>query len=144
MKHGNESFKVKEERFRYYDHPLKQGELPCPNSYREKSEFDMRNKKHIYSIGVSRDRMDPLFVDNVHKVSAKNHATPAPTQYKIKDTFDKGGVSYTMRAKMLRYGERDENFSAHYLSKQKKLPGPGYYAHPDTIGRNNNSTRFSN
>jgi hypothetical protein len=42
-----------------------------------------------------------------------------------------------MRAKMDRYGEKDEDFSKSYLDRQKNLPGPGSYGHPETIGIDN-------
>jgi len=49
-----------------------------------------------------------------------------------------------MRANFDRFGEKDENFSKSYLDRQKKLPGPGYYVHPETIGKTNLSTRYNN
>ena len=78
--------------------------------------------------------MNKLFVEDIIDFQKKNKNYPAPTSYEDKKTFSKEGASYSMRAKMVRYGEKDENFSPSYLDRQKKLPGPGYYAHPETVG----------
>jgi len=88
--------------------------------------------------------MNKMFVEDVLDFGKKNRRQPGPTTYEPIKTFSATGEMYTMRAKADRYGEKEENFSKNYLDRQKKLPGPGYYAHPDTIGKNNSSTRYNN
>jgi hypothetical protein len=78
--------------------------------------------------------MNKMFIDDIHTFQKKNKHFPAPTSYEPSKTFSKEGIHYSMRAKMIRYGERDENFSPNHLARQKKLPGPGFYKHPETLG----------
>ena len=40
-----------------------------------------------------------------------------------------------MRKKLYRYGNRVDKFDTYYYESQKKLPGPGYYQHPETVGK---------
>lgn len=39
-----------------------------------------------------------------------------------------------MRQKLYRHGTRVDKFDDYNYACEKKLPGPGYYAHPETIG----------
>jgi hypothetical protein len=86
--------------------------------------------------------MNKMFVEDIIDFQKKNKNYPAPNSYIEKKTFSKDGAQYSMRAKMIRYGEKDENFSPSYLDRQKKLPGPGYYAHPETVGSKNIASQF--
>ena len=48
-----------------------------------------------------------------------------------------------MRKKLYRYGNRVDKFDNYYYDSQKKLPGPGYYAHPESIGKSQISSVMS-
>ena len=48
-----------------------------------------------------------------------------------------------MRQKMNRYGSRVDKFDNYHYDKEKKLPGPGYYMHPETIGSRMMSSTFT-
>ena len=78
--------------------------------------------------------MNKLFVEDIIDFQKKNKHFPGPTSYTPSKTFSKEGVHYSIRQKMIRYGEKEENFSTNFLDRQKRLPGPGYYAHPETVG----------
>ena len=47
-----------------------------------------------------------------------------------------------MRQKLYRHGGRVDKFDNYNWDKEKKLPGPGYYAHPETIGSRMMSSTF--
>ena len=113
MRHGNESFKVKEGRFNYYDSKAKQGKLPGPGTNDHPSSF---TGKKEYSVGVSRSNMNPLFIDKINTFAGKNKNQPSPCSYRATSTITEG-VKYSMRPKQIRYGEKDENFSQNYLDR---------------------------
>lgn len=94
-------------------------------------------------MGTARSKMNPLFIDNIETFAGKNKNYPSPISYRAASTIT-DGVKYSMRPKQIRYGEKDENFSQNYLDRQKKLPGPGYYEHAQTVGLNNVSSRYEN
>jgi len=47
-----------------------------------------------------------------------------------------------MRKKMHRYGNRVDKFDDYNYDQERKLPGPGYYAHPETVGSKMMSSTF--
>ena len=47
-----------------------------------------------------------------------------------------------MRKRMDRYGTRSDKFDNHNWDMERKLPGPGYYLHPETIGTRMMSSTF--
>lgn len=47
-----------------------------------------------------------------------------------------------MRQKMKRYGNRVDKFDDYNYDQEKKLPGPGYYHHPETVGTRMMSSTF--
>lgn len=94
-------------------------------------------------MGMSRSNMNPLFVANIEKFAEKNKNYPSPISYRS-PTSTTDGYKFSMRPKQTRYGEKEENFSQNYLDRQRKLPGPGYYEHAQTVGLNHVSSRFKN
>ena len=61
--------------------------------------------------------MDKLFIDDVIDFAKKHKRQPGPFEYEPLKTFNGSGKMYTMRAKMDRYGEKDENYSKNYLER---------------------------
>lgn len=47
-----------------------------------------------------------------------------------------------MRKRLNRYGNRVDKFDNYYFDQEKKLPGPGNYAHPETVGTKMMSSTF--
>lgn len=47
-----------------------------------------------------------------------------------------------MSKRMKRYGTRVDKFDEHYYDQERKLPGPGFYMHPETIGTRMMSSTF--
>jgi hypothetical protein len=111
MRSGDESFRTKEGRFKYYSSHTKQTHH-TPASYDSPSSFQ---KKKEYSMGMSRSKMNPLFVDTIEGFAEKNKNYPSPISYQSKSTLE--GLKYSMRPKHLRYGEKEENFSQNYLDR---------------------------
>lgn len=120
--------------------------LPSPLSYetqpRTFSPEVSRSKG--WSVGLGRDVMQKIHIDRLNDEAHKKIASPSPGQYEKDRTFGKAGPHYSMRKKQKRYGGRVDKFDQYYFDAEKKLPGPGYYAHAETIGsRMMASTFFS-
>ena len=47
-----------------------------------------------------------------------------------------------MRKKLHRHGTRSDKFDEYNWDQERKLPGPGYYVHPETIGSRMMSSTF--
>ena len=47
-----------------------------------------------------------------------------------------------MRQRLNRYGGRVDRYDNHYFSSERKLPGPGSYIHPETVGTRMMSSTF--
>ena len=115
-------------RFSYYSSPNKAGKLPSPALYKIKDTFGKEAHKpnQQYSIGVGRDDMKKMFIEDINKKGDGN--LPGPGRYTAEKKFGDAGLNYSM-AKKLGADERA-------LDKSKKLPGPGYYEHPQITGMN--------
>ena len=69
--------------------------------------------------------MKRLFIEDIKKKGDSN--LPGPGRYMPDKNFGQAGLDYSM-AKKLGQDERA-------LDKSKKLPGPGYYEHPQITGK---------
>ena len=78
--------------------------------------------------------MNRLHIDRLQDEAKKKIASPSPGAYEKDRTFGKAGTHYTIRKRMNRYGSRVDKFDNYYFDQEKKLPGPGYYIHPETVG----------
>ena len=95
-----------------------------------------------WSVGLGRDNMQKLHIDRLNDEATKKIASPAPTSYEKDPTFGKQGIHFSMRKRMHRYGNRVDKFDNYNYECEKKLPGPGYYIHPETIGTRMMSSTF--
>merc|ERR1719272_2924316 len=82
-----------------------------------------------YSFGVGRENMKKQHVDKINKNVDGYTNVPGSGTYEYRHGF--GGsphnetTCFSMRKKL--------NMDELALVKSKKLPGPGFYAHPDTV-----------
>lgn len=65
----------------------------------------------------------------------KKEASPPPNRYEMPETFGKEGTKFSIRQRMTRYGLKYDGRDDYYYNMQKKLPGPGYYNAPETLGK---------
>ena len=123
---------------------MKHAVLPSANSYETQPRTFSPDvsRSNGWSMGLGRDNMLKLHIDRLNDEGVKKIASPSPTQYEKDPTFGKAGPHYTMRKKMHRYGNRVDKFDDYNYSCEKKLPGPGYYIHPETIGTRMMSSTF--
>lgn len=90
---------------------------------------DNKNKTASYTFGVGRENMRKIHVEKILLNTDGQTLVPGSGAYEHKSKF--GGSShndttcYSLRKKLY-----EEDLK---LSKDKKLPGPGYYAHPDIV-----------
>ena len=84
---------------------------------------------------MSRERIQKQHIERIIDEGSKKIASPSPTSYEKDPTFGKAGVHHSMRKKLHRYGNRVDKFDSYYYDSQKKLPGPGFYAHLESIGK---------
>ena len=113
-------------RFSYYASPEKAGKLPSPNQYRIQNTFGKESLKtnEEFSFGVGRDDMKKLFIEDIKKKGDGN--SPGPGRYSHEKKFGSPGTNYSMAARL--------DMDKKALDKSKKLPGPGYYQHPQVTG----------
>ena len=78
--------------------------------------------------------MNKLHIDRLQDEATKKIASPSPDSYEKDPTFGKQGIHFSMRKRMHRYGTRSDKFDTYNFECEKKLPGPGYYIHPETVG----------
>ena len=86
--------------------------------------------------------MNKIHIDKLDDEAHKKTATPSPAAYEKARTFGAAGTHYTMRKRMKRYGSRVDKFDQYYYDAEKKLPGPGYYQHAETVGTRMMSSTF--
>ena len=70
--------------------------------------------------------MKKMFIEDIKKHGDIN--LPGPGRYSHEKRFGSLGLTYSMAQRLY----KDELF----LSKSKKLPGPGFYEHPEVTGMN--------
>ena len=86
--------------------------------------------------------MQKNHIDRIQDEAGKKIASPSPDSYNKATTFGAAGTHYTMRKRMNRYGNRVDKFDDHYYNTERKLPGPGSYQHPETVGSAMMSSTF--
>lgn len=130
------AFGSHQKRFNYYNHSSKHGALPSPVTYttQPRTFSPDVSRSNGWSMGQGRGYMKKDHIDRVLDEADKKVAPPCPTSYEKTQTFGAQGLHYTMSKKMYRYGSRSDRCDPYYFDCEKKLPGPGYYAHPETIG----------
>ena len=94
----------------------------------------------VFSFGTSRDRMQKLGVDDVLDRADKHQNMPSPNTYTRTIDFKTKGPKYTMGPKQIKTGRRSDGCDDWHYSRQKNLPGPGYYHQPDLVGTKNSSS----
>lgn len=111
-------------RFSYYGSPGKY--KPSPFHYNLGHTFGTESRKtnEQYSFGVGRDNMKKVFIEDIKKHGDGNR--PGPGRYSHEKPFASVDLKYTMGSKLY-MGEKS-------LDKSKKLPGPGFYQHPEVTG----------
>ena len=92
------------------------------------------SRSHGKSFGVGRDKIQKIHIDKEIDSIKKKIASPAPTNYNAAETFGKEGTMYSIRNRLFRYGMRYDGRDDYYFATQKKLPGPGFYNQPETVG----------
>jgi hypothetical protein len=98
---------------------------------------DHKNKTQTYSFGVGRENMKKLYVEEILQNKNNIGRNPGAGQYEAKDGFGGGNdTQYSMRKRLY----MDELA----LNKSKKLPGPGFYQHPDIVSANVADSRVAN
>ena len=95
-----------------------------------------------WSLGLGRDNVQKKHVDAINDEAAKKIASPSPDSYEKKPTFSQEGTFYSMRKRLNRYGSRVDRYDSYYFDQERKLPGPGYYIHPETVGTRMMSSTF--
>lgn len=70
--------------------------------------------------------MNKIHVDDI-LLSKKNSAEVGPGRYEPSKTFGNNGLFYSMKMK--------DRYPELHLDKSKKLPGPGFYQHPEILGK---------
>lgn len=100
------------------------GKIESPNSV---DPLSTKMRTFSYSFGVSRSAMKKLHVDEILKKKDEN--LPGPDRYERSPNFGKDArtTSYTMGQKLNHFDQK--------LTKEKKLPGPGYYMAADLVGK---------
>ncbi len=138
------AFGSHEKRFNEYNSSVKNGVLPSPTSYKTQPRTFSPDvsRSNGWSMGVSRGQIQKLHIDKLQDAADKKISPPAPTSYEKTQTFGKAGTHFSMRKKMDRYGGRVDKFDNHNWDMERKLPGPGYYHHPETIGTRMMSSTF--
>ena len=93
-------------------------------------------------LGIGRGDMAKLHIDKLNDEASKKIASPCPGEYEKSQTFGAAGIHFSMRKKMKRYGNRVDKFDDYNYDCEKKLPGPGYYHHTETVGTRMMSSTF--
>ena len=129
-------FGSKENRFRNHNVSAKNGALPDPMSYTTQPRTFSPEvaKAKGWSLGLGRDNVQKKHIDRINDEASKKIASPSPDSYEKKPTFSQEGTFYSMRKRLNRYGSRVDRYDNYYFEAEKKLPGPGYYIHPETVG----------
>ena len=133
-----------ESRFRNHNTSVKNQKMPSPVSYETQPRTfspDVSRSKG-WSLGLGRDVVQKKHIDAINDEAGKKLASPSPDSYEKKTTFSKEGTFYSMRKRLNRYGSRVDRYDNHYFDQEKKLPGPGYYIHPETVGTRMMSSTF--
>ena len=138
------AFGTHDKRFQNYNVSPRATNLPSPNSYSTQPRTFSPEvaKSKGWSVGVGRDNMLKLHIDRLNDEATKKIASPSPGAYEKDPTFGKKGPHYSMRKRMNRYGSRVDKFDNYNFDQEKKLPGPGYYMHPETVGTQMMSSTF--
>ena len=123
-------------RFRNHNTSKKNEALPSPISYltQPRTFSPEVSRSNGWSLGLGRSDMKKNHVDRINDEADKKIASPSPDSYEKDPTFGKAGTFYSMRKKLIRHGGRVDRFDDYYFDCEKKLPGPGYYVHPETVG----------
>ena len=124
---GGRPFYHTSTRFSYYASPTKSGKLPSPFQYKLGDTFGARGKRpnQQYSFGVGRNNMKKVFIEDINKKG--DLSLPGPGRYSPDKGFQAYGVNYSMGSRL----PTDKQC----LEKSKKLPGPGFYQHPEVTGK---------
>ena len=91
--------------------------LAGPGQY---NVFDAFSDRSIYrsssrfTIGVGRENMKTMFVDEIQKEANKKRGNPSPQDYTLKQTFGKDGIHYSGKGRHKRYGTKMELGSPYY------------------------------
>ena len=138
------AFGTHSRRFAEFNLSPKAGALPSPMSYstQPRTFSPDVSRSNGWSMGLGREQMNKLHIDKLNDEATKKIASPSPGAYEKTRTFGKAGRHFSMRQKMNRYGNRVDKFDNYHYDKEKKLPGPGYYIHPETIGSKMMSSTF--
>ena len=99
------------------------------------------SKASGWNMGLGRGEMKKIHIDKLNDEASKKIASPCPGSYEKSQTFGAGGIHFSMRKKMKRYGTND-GYDDFNLERERKLPGPGYYHHAETIGTRMMSSTF--
>lgn len=87
-------------------------------------------------MGVGRDNMSKLFVDDIRDKGRKNLISPSPDAYSnTENTFGKVGLKYTMGGNRDRSGLKYDNRHNYYLNMEGKQPGPASYKAQEVTGK---------
>lgn len=101
---------------------------------------DNKNKTSSFTFGVSRDNMRKMHVDQILLTTDGYTNVPGSGTYESRSKF--GGQShnettcFSLRKKLY-----EEDLK---LDKDKKLPGPGYYAHQDIVSASIANSKVAN
>lgn len=137
-------FGTSQQRFKYYNTSDKHGKLPSPSSYNTTDRtFSLEfSRTHGKSFAVGRDQIQKIHIDKEVDSITKKQASPPPNRYDMPATFGKEGTKFSIRQRMKRYGLKYDGRDDFYFNMQKKLPGPGYYNKPDTLGKSLINSQF--
>ena len=130
------AFGSRQQRFNGYNTSAKHSALPSPNNYytQPRTFSPDVSRSNGWSVGLGRDTMKKMHIDLLQDDATKKISSPSPDSYEKDPTFGKQGQHFSMRKKMHRYGGRSDKFDDYNFECEKKLPGPGFYAHPETVG----------
>lgn len=138
------AFGSHEKRFDPYATNAKGGKLPDPMSYTTQPKTfspDVSRSKG-WSLSLGRQDMNKLHIDRINDEATKKIASPCPGNYEKSQTFGASGPHFSVRKRLNRYGNRVDKFDNYYFDAEKKLPGPGNYAHAETVGTKMMSSTF--
>ena len=138
------AFGSRQKRFAEYNTSSKHAVLPSPNSYitQPRTFSPDVSRSNGWSVGLGRDVMQKNHIYRIDDEAGKKIASPSPDSYNKAQTFGAAGTHYTMRKRMNRYGNRVDKYDDYYYNSEKKLPGPGSYQHPETVGSAMMSSTF--
>jgi len=113
--------------------------MPSPDKYNIKGQFGKDHDKYdvpnvtygpnkIYSFGVSRNEIKPIYIDHINRMEKKLVATPGPGTYRPLQTFGHEGRHASMHRKIA--------FNINNNKKEGVLPGPTSYDLPVLMSQN--------